>query len=158
MLKAFAKVYKTVNFRLLLVGNGENLEKINNFILKNKFQKKIKLILNKNNPYPFIKIADVVILSSIYEGLPNVLLEGICLNKLIISSDCPTGPKEILDNGKGGILFKTGDFKDLSKKIKIIKSKKSLKNKIQFSNKRFVRFDYNLNLNRYYKIIKDYLH
>ena len=41
MLKAFAKVYKTVNFRLLLVGNGENLEKINNFILKNKFQKKL---------------------------------------------------------------------------------------------------------------------
>ena len=44
--------------------------------------------------------------TSIYEGLPNILLEGISFKKLIISSDCATGPKEILDNGKGGILFK----------------------------------------------------
>ena len=52
-----------------------------------------------------------------YEGLPNVLLEAITLKKSVISSNCKTGPKEILKNGKAGILFKTESYKDLSKKI-----------------------------------------
>ena len=47
-----------------------------------------------------------MILSSLYEGLPNILLEGIALKKFIISSNCPTDQKEILDSGKGGFLFK----------------------------------------------------
>ena len=69
------------------------------------------------------------VLSSIYEGLPNVLLEAAVFKKLIISTNCPTGPKEILDKGKGGVLFKSGDYQDLSKKInfkdgKINKTKK----------------------------------
>ena len=58
-------------------------------------------------------MSDAFILSSKYEGSPNVLLEAITLNKIIISSDCPTGPSEILDGGKGGILFKVGDYKNL---------------------------------------------
>ena len=68
-----------------------------------------------NNPYKYIKKSDFLILTSIYEGLPNVILEAIVLNKVVISSDCPTGPKEILKNGKYGILFKTKSVKDLEK-------------------------------------------
>ena len=44
-------------------------------------------------------------------------LEALSLKKFIISSNCPTGPKEILLNGKGGLIFKTGNYKDLAKKI-----------------------------------------
>ena len=44
-----------------------------------------------------------------------MLLEAITLNKFVISSDCPTGPSEILDNGKGGLLFKVGNYKELSR-------------------------------------------
>ena len=58
------------------------------------------------NPYPVIKECDLIILSSKYEGLPNVLLESLVLKKFIISSDCRTGPREILDNGKGGFYLK----------------------------------------------------
>ena len=53
-------------------------------------------------------------LTSLYEGLPNVLLEAQVLKKFIISSNCPTGPREILLNGKAGSLFKVGDYKKLS--------------------------------------------
>ena len=45
------------------------------------------------------------------------MLEAICLKKLIISSNCPTGPREILNNGKGGLLFKSKNYKELAKKI-----------------------------------------
>ena len=48
------------------------------------------------NPYPYLKKADVFILSSLYEGLPNVLLESLSLKKFIISSNCPTGQRKFL--------------------------------------------------------------
>ena len=79
--------------------------------------KNVKLLNFVENPYNYIKQTDLFILSSKYEGLPNVLLETLVIRKFIISSDCPTGPKEILSNGKGGLLFKNGDYKDLSKKL-----------------------------------------
>ena len=55
-------------------------------------------------------------MSSKYEGLPNVLLEALTLKKFVISTNCPTGPKEILLNENGGLLFKIGDHKQLTKK------------------------------------------
>ena len=77
-----------------------------------------------------IKQAELFILSSKYEGLPNVLLESAVLKTPIISSDCPTGPKEILMNGKGGYLFKIGDFKKLSEIIiSFYKNKRKFKTK-----------------------------
>ena len=80
-------------------------------------QKKVKIINWQKNPYKVIKSSDVLVLTSKFEGLPNILLEGICLKKFIISSNCPTGPKEILNNGKGGFLFKVGNHKELSQKL-----------------------------------------
>ena len=53
-----------------------------------------------------------------------MLLEAITLNKFVISSNCPTGPSEILDNGKGGLLFKVGNYKELSEKIVFFKENK----------------------------------
>ena len=79
-------------------------------------QKFVKIVGYKENPYPYIKASNLFILSSRYEGLPNVLLESIALKKFVISSNCPTGPSEILDKGKGGLLFKVGDYHDLEKK------------------------------------------
>ena len=63
--------------------------------------------------------SDIFILSSIYEGLPNVLLEAMTLKKIIISSNCQTGPREILNNGKYGIMFKTRSAEDLKKEFLI---------------------------------------
>ena len=96
-------------------------------------------------------------MSSKYEGLPNVILEAIALKKFVISSDCPTGPKEILKNGKYGYLFKPKSHFDLtSKLIKFINSK----NKTQMTNRAYKsldRFDYEKNNKKYLKIIKFYL-
>ena len=89
--------------------------------------KNVKLIKDITNPFPYILQADFFILTSIYEGLPNVLLEAITLKKYVISSDCPTGPKEILENGKNGTLFKFGNSNDLRNKIRKINSDKKNK-------------------------------
>ena len=56
-------------------------------------------------------------MTSKFEGLPNVLIEAQMMKKFIISSNCPTGPKEILMNGDAGYLFKNNNYKDLKKNI-----------------------------------------
>ena len=94
------------------------------------------------------------ILSSIFEGLPNVLLEALTLKKTIISSDCPTGPKEILDHGKGGLIFKMNNEFDLYKKIIFfIKNKSKSEKLVTHGYNRLTRFDYQKNLEEYLKIL-----
>ena len=115
---------------------------------------KILLINGINNPYPYIKHCDIFLLSSNYEGLPNVLLEAQCFKKIIISTKCPTGPQEILLNGKAGIFFKMNDFKDLSKKIiYVYKNKNKMINKVNNGYNNLHRFDEKKNLEMYYQVI-----
>ena len=157
LINAFVKLKNKINFNLLLVGEGEKEEEIRNLIKNNNLKRYIKIKKFIKNPFPYIKKSDAFILSSKYEGLPNVLLESIILNKLIISSNCPTGPKEILDNGKGGLLFKTGDSIDLAKKILFfINNKKECDQKIKYSKKRILRFDFKNNLIKYHQLINNF--
>ena len=142
------------NIKVLLIGYGERKNEIENLINELKLNNFFKIIDFKKNPYPYIKKSDLFILSSNFEGLPNVLLEAISLNKIVISSDCPTGPSEILDNGKGGLLFKVGDHEELSKKIiYAISNKKKCNKKLSFAKKRLGRFDFHKNLSKYYNSV-----
>ena len=112
--------------KLYLIGDGPDKEKVEN-LRKNSFvSKDIVLLGRKENPYNWLKKADKLILSSKYEGFAMVLLEGLCLEKEVISSNCKTGPKEILNNNRG-VLFETGNFKELSRCILNNREKKDLK-------------------------------
>ena len=154
LLKAVNRIKDKINFNLLLVGRGVEKENLNKYIRENNLSKHVKLINFQNNPYNLIKSSDVFILSSLYEGLPNVLLEAQVLKKFIISSNCPTGPREILLNGKAGFLFKVGDYKELSNLILYYsKNKKFLSKRISIGYKNLDRFDYSLNLKKYFSII-----
>jgi glycosyltransferase involved in cell wall biosynthesis len=151
-IKLVLKKYK--NIQLVIIGKGEKERELNNYILKNKLDSHVKLVGYQNNPFKYIRISDLFILSSKYEGLPNVLIESMFLKKSIISSDCPTGPKEILNNGNYGSLFKVGDYKSLAKLILNYK-----KNKIKIKNAFLScsRYDYKNNCEEYFKTIRPYL-
>ena len=125
MLKAINIIKEKLNFCLLIVGYGKKKSFLLNYIQKNNLNKSVKILPYQHNPYNLIKLSDIFILTSIYEGLPNVLLEAQVLKKFIISSDCPTGPREILLNGKAGYLFKMRDYKNLAELI--IKASKNIK-------------------------------
>lgn len=154
LIKSINLLKKNYNIKLLLVGSGPKKNEINNLIKKFNLNQNIKILNYKKNPYPYIKKSDLFILSSRFEGSPNVILEALVLKKFVISSDCPTGPNEILDNGKGGILFKPGDYKMLSNKIIFyLNNKKRLEKKIIYAFKRLSRFDYKKRLNDYFNVI-----
>lgn len=100
---------------LYIIGDGPQREELEVLAGKNK---RIVFMGKIDNPYPYIKNATALILSStknIGEGLPNTLLEAQTLETLAISSDVPSGPHEILIDGKAGLLFKPGDSDDLLK-------------------------------------------
>ena len=154
LLKSFEIVKKKISSKLLIMGYGKNKKIINNFIKKKKLNKCVKVINFQKNPYNFLHKADIFVLTSKYEGLPNVLLEAQTLKKFIITSDCPTGPKEILKNGKYGDLFKIGDYKILAKKIlNYNKNSKIYRTKTQLAYKDLNRFDYIKNCEKYFRIV-----
>ena len=154
LLKAVNRIKDKIKFNLLIVGRGVEKENLIKYIQENDLSRQVKLIDFQNNPFNLIKSSDIFILSSLYEGLPNVLLESQVLKKFIISSNCPTGPREILLNGKAGFLFSVGDYKKLSNLIlNYSKNKKFLSKKILVSYRNLSRFDYKKNLNNYLKII-----
>ena len=158
LLKSINLIKNKIRVRLLIIGNGIEKNNLENYIKKNNLNKYIRIKNYLENPYPFISKSDLFILSSKYEGLPNVLLEAAVLKKFIISTDCPTGPKEILSNGKGGFLFNTGDYKKLSQLIIYFnKNKKKLRNKINFTYNTLNRYDLNKNLMKYYLMLLPYL-
>tara|TARA_B100001057_G_scaffold164680_1_gene165230 strand:- start:4381 stop:5523 length:1143 start_codon:yes stop_codon:yes gene_type:complete len=149
---------KKIKFKILILGSGIEKNNLQNFIDENKLNNLTKIIEFKQNPYPYIKSCSIFVLSSLYEGLPNVLLEAATLKKFIISTNCPTGPKEILDNGKGGSLFEVGNQTDLAKKIIRYQKEKSINiKKINHNYQRLDRFDYNFNLDKYYKVIVKFI-
>lgn len=158
LLKSFKIVSKKIKSRLLIIGYGPELKNINYFIKANKLSNLVKVLNFQKNPYKYIVKSDIFILSSKYEGLPNVLLEAQCLKKFIISSNCPTGPKEILKNGKYGFLFKVGDYDELAKKIILYSNnRKQYKKFIDLAYKNLNRFNYNLNSEKYFKLVNKLL-
>ena len=147
-------VYKFTNcLTALRISKYYNLK---NYIKNNNLKNIIKLLGYKKQPYPYIQKADIFVLTSKYEGLPNVLLEAQYLNKYIISSNCPTGPREILLNGRAGDLFDVGNYKKLASlinKYKLNKKNISIKTRTGFKN--FRRFDYFENCNKYYNFVSE---
>ena len=106
-----------VKEKLYILGDGPDKEKIQKMINEEKMEREILLLGNIKNPYPWIKNSKMLVHSSKYEGLPTALIEALVLGKTIISSKCPTGPKEILENGEIGFLYEIGDYRKLAKLI-----------------------------------------
>ncbi len=158
LLKSINFLKYKIKIKLLILGSGIEQSKLDKYIKENNLGNLVKIKNFIDNPYPYILKSDLFILSSKYEGLPNVLLEAAVLKKFIISTNCPTGPKEILLNGKGGYLFNIGDHKKLSKLILLfLKNRNQLKNKINYTYKGLDRYDLKRNLMKYYMLLLPFL-
>lgn len=103
------------NEKLYIIGEGELREKLENQIDKEGLRDTIYLLGKKMNPYTWIRNSILFVHSSKREGFPAVLLEGLACKKMVISSQCKTGPKEVLGEGKYGILYEVGDYNNLAK-------------------------------------------
>ena len=132
---------KGIKEKLYIIGEGNGRVKIEKMIEEKNLTKDVILLGQKQNPYVWIKHSKLFIHSSRYEGLPTVLLEALMMDKFIVSSNCPTGPTEILTNPKVGELFDVGDANQLAEKVlKVLYDKdyqKELLKNIQLKKKEF---------------------
>lgn len=113
LLEAF-NLLKDKELKLVLLGEGEEKENILKHIKKLNLTNRVVLYGFQKNPYPFIKNAKVLVLSSDNEGFGNVLVESLILNTIVVSTDCPYGPKEILGRQFSQCLCKVANYKSLS--------------------------------------------
>ena len=118
LIKAFKKILiKYPNYHLILLGEGEQEEMLKEEAKKLEIQNKVFFLGYQKNVYKYLLNSDCFILTSLWEDPGFVILEAALSNTLIISSNCPNGPDEILSNGLNGFLFKNNDISDLLNKF-----------------------------------------
>ena len=108
---------KNKNLFLYILGDGEEKINIIKEIKQLKLEDNVILLGYKKNPYPFISKAKAVLSPSLWEDPGAVMIEAAFCNKIVISSDCISGPKEFLLDGKGGYLFKNNNLSSFVKTI-----------------------------------------
>lgn len=108
---------KNRNLFLYILGDGEEKINIIKEIKQLKLEDNVILLGYKKNPYPFISKAKAVLSPSLWEDPGAVMIEAAFCNKIVISSDCISGPKEFLLDGKGGYLFKNNNLSSFVKTI-----------------------------------------
>ena len=161
--KDFITLLKAINLvkkrkiELIIIGKGSEKAHLQEFIIKNNLSNKVQLIGYKKNPFKYINQSEIFILTSIFEGSPNVLIEAQFLKKYIISTNCPTGPREILESGKFGDLVKMGDYKSIARILEDFSFNNNVKKKIKLGFKNTTNYDHKLNCLSYYNLIKKFI-
>jgi len=117
LIRAFSRLRQQCSARLVIIGEGEERESLQSLVRQLSLQNHVDLTGFVDNPYALMARASAFVLSSAWEGLPTVLIEALALNVPIVSTDCPSGPREILNNGKYGKLVSVGDDMALAEGI-----------------------------------------
>lgn len=142
----FMAKQETTSWKLHLFGTGPDEEKCKKYILNNYPEKQNCFIWHgwDRNPWKKIETVNALILTSKFEGFPMVLLEAMSRGIPCISSNCPTGPADII-NSKNGQLYETGNFEDFSQKMKLLMSTEYDSKKIKMSIDKFYDANYEYN-------------
>ena len=139
LLKAFRNITLEMDARLVILGDGPEMESLSRLANDLAIEEKVSLAGFQNNPYKFMYKADIFVLSSRYEGLPVVILEAMACGAPVVSTDCKSGPREILQNGKFGILIPSNDINALSTAIVGLLKDKTLRESFSISGKQRVK-------------------
>ena len=117
LIRAFAKVRTQFESRLVIIGEGEERSQLECLVRQLGLTDNVSFPGFVDNPYAYAAKAAVFALSSAWEGLPTVLIEAMALGIPVVSTDCPSGPAEILEYGKYGKLVSVGDSDALADSI-----------------------------------------
>lgn len=109
LLRAYATSALRGSHRLIIVGEGEQRMNLENLMRDLGLTDRVVFTGAMDNPYRVLADASLHVLSSRWEGYPNVLLEALALGVPVVATDCPHGPREILEDGRYGRLVPVGD-------------------------------------------------
>ncbi|MYD96056.1 MAG: glycosyltransferase [Gammaproteobacteria bacterium] len=117
LLHAFADIAKSRPARLVVLGEGPQRGDLTRLASRLGVRRIVDFAGFVLNPFAFMSKAHVVVLSSRYEGSPNVLIQAMACGTSVVSTDCPSGPREILEDGKWGALVPVGDVEAMAAAI-----------------------------------------
>ena len=157
LINYFNKIKKTDDqIKLVILGLGEKEEYLKSLIKKFKLNERVYLLGHKKNVHKYLYNCVFFILTSKWEDPGFVLIEAAANRALILSSDCPNGPAEFLDNDKCGYLFKNNDINDLGEKYNnlTLDNENIKKNKIYLALKKAKKYTIFNHSNKLIQILK----
>mgnify|MGYP000901264102 CR=1 FL=1 len=117
LIRAFARIRREHSARLMILGEGEDRPNLEALIRELDLEEDVSLPGFVDNPFQYMKRASVFVLSSRWEGLPNTLIQAMAVGTPVVSTDCPSGPAEILEGGQWGRLVPVGDVEEMAAAI-----------------------------------------
>jgi len=150
LIRAFAQVRAQRECHLVILGEGELRAELEQLVTSLGIAESVQLPGFTENPFVWMNRVQLFVLSSRWEGLPTVLIEAMACGTAVVSTDCPSGPDEILERGKWGKLVSVGDVEALAETILA-----NLKNTdTTASVKRAMSFNVENAVNEYLKILE----
>jgi glycosyltransferase involved in cell wall biosynthesis len=113
-MKAFREVRSKIDAKAIIIGEGPLRLDLEKAAVNLGIENDIDLPGFVNNPYDYMKKASAIVLSSSWEGLPTVLIESLALSKSIVSTNCASGPDEILNSGEFGVLTRVDNVDEFA--------------------------------------------
>lgn len=114
LIRSFAEVRRRRSVRLIILGEGEERPALQALVDQLDMSEDVALPGFRDNAFSYMAASRVFVLSSAWEGLPTVLIEALAAGNRVVATDCPSGPREILQNGRLGLLVPVGDVAALS--------------------------------------------
>ena len=118
LIKGFAELQKSRKSRLIILGEGRDRYNLTQLVRQLGIQDRVDMPGHQANPYCWLSRASLFVLSSRWEGFGNVLAEAMALGIPVVSTDCRSGPRELLDGGRLGPLVPVGDHNALSRAMR----------------------------------------
>lgn len=156
LIKIYAKLKVLgIKEKLYILGEGPEKEKLEKLIEKLNLKKEVFLLGQKSNPYIWMRHATLFLHPSYGEGFGLVLAESMACGTPVIAYDCPTGPKEILEEGKSGGLASVGDIEKFTELVyETLKNPKNLENYMKNSKNRILDFSTEKIIKQFIEMLK----
>lgn len=167
LIKAFSLVRQPA--KLVIIGMGQDKEKLLKLIEDLELEDRVLLLDYQSNPFKYMALSQIYVLTSLYEGFPNAMVEAMATGNAIIASDCLSGPEEILDNQYGILTGRMSSLEDYSSQFDtcdhelankiddLLSDRDQLSHYKEMAKIRAGHFTYDQTLKTYKKVLENYL-